>query len=83
MDKQEFKDFATIEGNAVRFLMPVDIDDLINNTNGVEELNSMVEDFVDDGILLEDMNYSTEYVENNTIFILVEADGTEFLKESE
>ena len=78
MTKEELKEFATIEDNTIRFRMAVDFNDLKYNDKGIAFLNELVDDFVDDGHKLMDLSYSLDGVDGDNLFILVEADCSEF-----
>ena len=81
MTKEELLDFCTIEGKTIRFNMSVDFDDLLGTYKGMEGMNSLVEDFVEDGHLLEDISYSLEGCEGDNLHVLVEADGSMLFEE--
>lgn len=68
-----------INGQRIHFKMPVEFDQLINNTDGISYINSLVDDFVEDGYLLQDLNYFPEKLEGETIIISVDALTDEWL----
>jgi len=85
LTKQEFIDFVEFYGeneDNVKFSMPVDCTDLIYNTEGVNFLNNCVDEFVEDGYLLEDLSYKPLFLESDgTIIFEVNAQAQEFLND--
>jgi len=69
-----------LNGQRLHFKMPVEFDQLINNTDGITLLNGLVDDLVEDGHLLQDLNYYPEKLEGETIIVSVDALVDEWLK---
>lgn len=66
-------------GQRIFFNMPVEFDHLISNRNGVEYMNNMVDEFVEDGHLLEDIYFDPIKLEGDTIIVQVDALATRWL----
>ena len=77
--KEMLDNVGYISGQRIHFKMPVEFDQLINNTDGISYINSLVDDFVEDGYLLQDLNYFPEKLEGETIIISVDALTDEWL----
>jgi len=80
LSKREFLDICNRRGQRVSFVMPVDFEQLLFNRSGIERLNEMVDLFVEDGYLLEDINYTPVSIEKDNINIEVDAYAAEWLK---
>lgn len=77
--KDMLNNVGYINGQRIQFNMPVEFDQLINNTDGISYINSLVDDFVEDGYLLQDLNYFPKKLEGETIIISVDALTDEWL----
>lgn len=71
--KQLLETVGRFSGQRVYFNIPVEFDELIQNKSGIEYLNNLVDDLVEDGYLLEDLNYYPEKLEGETIIVNVDA----------
>lgn len=80
LTKQELLQISERSGQRIRFLMPVEFDELVSNRGGIALLNDMVDQFVKDGYLLEDLNYTPVKMEKDTIFVEVDAYAAEWIK---
>lgn len=80
LSKKEFLDVCQRRGQRVSFVMPVDFEHLLYNRSGIERLNEMVDMFVEDGYMLEDISYTPVKIEKDDIYIEVDAYAGEWLK---
>ena len=80
LTKQELLQISERSGQRIRFLMPVEFDELVSNRGGIALLNDMVDQFVKNGYLLEDLNYTPVKMEKDTIFVEVDAYAAEWIK---
>ena len=85
MNRKQFNKIAKFDKNDwVEFDMPVDFNELLDNTGGIESINNMVDEFVDRGHLLMDLSYKPVGIKGDTLIVHVTADASEFLdKEQE
>jgi hypothetical protein len=67
-------------GQRIFFNMPVEFDHLIGNRMGVEYMNNMVDEFVEDGHMLEDICFNPIKLEGDTIIVQVDALATRWLQ---
>lgn len=84
MDKKEFMDVAIWNGPEVIFGMAVDWSDIVHNDCGVEYFNSLVDEFVDDGYLFENLSYvPVSFSAMGDVIVNVHADATGWLAQKE
>lgn len=69
-------------GQRIIFTMPVEFDQLTSNRMGIELLNAMVDEFVEDGYLLQDLVYTPVEMRNETIYIEVDALANDWIRGS-
>jgi hypothetical protein len=69
-------------GQRIIFTMPVEFDELTSNRMGIELLNAMVDEFVEDGYLLQDLVYTPVEMRGETIYIEVDALATDWIRGS-
>lgn len=69
----EFMMVCKRRGKRVSFVMPVEFEQLLFNRGGVETLNVMVDMFVKDGYLLEDISFTPLKVESDHVHVEVDA----------
>ena len=78
--KKEMLDcLAEKSGQRIRFNMPVEFDELTSNRMGIELLNAMVDEFVEDGYLLQDLVYTPTKMVGETIYVEVDAMATAWI----
>lgn len=80
--KEVLNCLAQQNGQRIRFNMPVDFDQLTSNRMGIELLNEMVDEFVEDGYLLQDLVYTPTKMDGETIYVEVDALATDWIKGS-
>jgi hypothetical protein len=83
LNKKEFKKILLerTEDDGVAFEMPVSLFDLID-AFGIEGMNELVDEFIDDGYLLMDIGYSLQGSDGENIIVRVDADASEYFKEA-
>ena len=64
----------------VKFQISVDFNDLVANQEGIDFLNEIVDDVVEDGYLLEDISYAPSVVHRGCLIITVNASTAEYEK---
>jgi len=78
--KEVINCLAQQNGQRIRFNMPVDFDQLTSNRMGIELLNEMVDEFVEDGYLLQDLVYTPTKMDGETLYVEVDALATDWIK---
>lgn len=74
LTKKELKDNAVIENDTIVFALPVAFSEFVHNCSGIEMLNDMVGEFVENGYMLEGMSYTPIAIaDDNRIIIQVTA----------
>ena len=69
-------------GQRIIFTMPVEFNELTSNRMGIELLNAMVDEFVEDGYLLQDLVYTPVEMRGETIYIEVDALANDWIRGS-
>jgi hypothetical protein len=69
-------------GQRIVFTMPVEFDELTSNRMGIELLNAMVDEFVEDGYLLQDLVYTPIEMRKQTVYVEVDALATDWIRGS-
>jgi len=80
--REEFMDMVEFDDNEVSFEMDIDFTELVCNTGGIETINEMVDEYVQDGYLLQNIRYEPTGVTcMDEITVRVTADATDWLDE--
>lgn len=84
LSKTAFKKKAiTYNKDFITFEMPVDFVELSDNYSGIDFINELVEEFVDDGFKLQGMSYKPLRVEGDFIIVEVCANCTDWENDDE
>lgn len=67
-----------IKNNRAKFLIEIPFREFVRNQDGVEMLNSYVDDCVEDGYLLMDMSYKAKSIKQENVVIEVDADCSDY-----